>query len=197
MLRIHAAVGQSLPHPAELSRHVAEPVDSFVGVMLDDRQDFVILVFRHVQQLGDLVQLQVQLSDSEALWREGEESGDLLPLLKTMETHAWSWWWRCRCLTCQQGSVANLTLALKLPALRGLFAKVPTQLSVLQEMGELFPPYSEQNMLRIERSSLSNGIFTSTALLPFFFSSCTVSEMPSKTCVTTAPNSSSTLFPKS
>lgn len=70
---IRAAVTQSLPHPAELGRHVAEPVDCFVGVVLDDGQDLVILVFRHIQQLGDLVELQVQLSDAGALWGEEVE----------------------------------------------------------------------------------------------------------------------------
>lgn len=70
---IRAAVAQSLPNPTELSRHVAEPVDRFISVVLDDRQDLVILVFRHIQQLGDLVELQVQLSNAGALWREEVE----------------------------------------------------------------------------------------------------------------------------
>lgn len=67
-VQIRAAVAHSLPHPAELSRHVAEPVDRFVGVVLDDGQDLVVLVFRHIQQLGDLLELQVQLPDTGALW---------------------------------------------------------------------------------------------------------------------------------
>lgn len=50
-LRVHAAAAQRLPHPAELGCHVAEPVDSFVRVVLDDGQDLIILVFRHIQQL--------------------------------------------------------------------------------------------------------------------------------------------------
>lgn len=64
---VRAAVAHSLPNPAELGRHVAEPVDRFISVVLDDRQDLVVLVFRHIQQLGDLVELQVQLSNAGAL----------------------------------------------------------------------------------------------------------------------------------
>lgn len=64
---IRAAVAQSLSNPAELGRHVAEPVDRFISVVLDDRQDLVVLVFRHIQQLGDLIELQVQLSNTGAL----------------------------------------------------------------------------------------------------------------------------------
>lgn len=70
---IRAAVAQSLPNPTKLGRHVAEPVDRFISVVLDDRQDLVVLVFRHIQQLGDLVELQVQLSNAGALWGEEVE----------------------------------------------------------------------------------------------------------------------------
>lgn len=62
-----AAVAGSLSHPAELSRHVTKPVDGFVGVALDDGQDLVILFFGHIQQLGNLVQLHMQLTNAGAL----------------------------------------------------------------------------------------------------------------------------------
>lgn len=64
-----AAVAHSLTHPTELSRHVAEPVDCFIGVALNDRQDLIVLLFGHIQQLGNLVQLHVQLPNTGALWR--------------------------------------------------------------------------------------------------------------------------------
>lgn len=72
-----AAVAHSLAHPAEFSHHVAEPVDCFISVALDNRQDLIVLLFGHIQQLGNLIQLHVQLSNTGALWREEEERSDV------------------------------------------------------------------------------------------------------------------------
>lgn len=63
-----AAVVHSLSHPAELSSHVTEPVDRFISVVLNDGQDLVVLLFGDVQQLGNLIQLNVQLANSGTLW---------------------------------------------------------------------------------------------------------------------------------
>ena len=71
-----AAVAHSLSHPAEFGRHAAEPVDRFISVALDDGQDLVILLFGHIQQLGNLIQLHVQLPNTGALWRKDEERSD-------------------------------------------------------------------------------------------------------------------------
>lgn len=68
-----AAVARCLAHPAEFSRHVAEPVDRFINVVLDNGQNLFILLLRHIEQLGDLVQLHVQLPNTGALWVEEEE----------------------------------------------------------------------------------------------------------------------------
>lgn len=62
------AVAHSLSHPAELSSHVAKPVDCFISVTLHDRQDLIILFFGHIQQLGNLVQLHMQLTHTGTLW---------------------------------------------------------------------------------------------------------------------------------
>lgn len=72
-----AAVAHGLAHPAEFSRHVAQPVDGFIGVALDNRQDLVVLLFGHIQQLGYLVQLHVQISDTGALWRDRRRRGQM------------------------------------------------------------------------------------------------------------------------
>lgn len=134
-----AAVAHCLAHPAEFSCHVAEPVDRFINVMLDNRQDLVALLFRRIQQLGSLVQLHVQLPNTGALWREEEErSGGPVRVQGRSENEPRGWW----CLTCEQGSLAGLTLVLQLPALRGLFAKVSAQFPVPQEAGETLLRYS-------------------------------------------------------
>ncbi len=83
-----AAVALSLSHPAELSRHVAEPVDRFVGVALDNRQDLIVLLFGHIQQLGNFLQLHMQLSNTGTLWRREEELSDELLCVKMSQTQA-------------------------------------------------------------------------------------------------------------
>ncbi len=83
-----AAVARGLSHPAEFSHHVAQPVDCFISVALDNRQDLIILLFGHIQQLGNLIQLQVQLPNTWALWRREEErSGEILCVKMSAEVN--------------------------------------------------------------------------------------------------------------
>lgn len=72
-------VAHRLSHPAEFRRHVAKPFDRFVSVALDNRQDLIILLFGHVQQLGNLIQFHMQLPNIGALWSGGDRrrSGQL------------------------------------------------------------------------------------------------------------------------
>lgn len=65
-----AAVAHSLSHPAELGCHVGQPLDRLVGVMLDNGQDLIILLFGDIQQLGYFIQLHMQFTNTGALCGE-------------------------------------------------------------------------------------------------------------------------------
>ena len=89
------------------------------------------------------------------------------------------WWgkhklWGCWCFTCEQGSLAGLTLALELPALWGLLAKVSAQLPVLQETGQSFPRCTKQkkNVLQLDLCVL----FYSTASRCWLWLCCYLSS---------------------
>ena len=62
-----------LSHPAEVGRHVAQPVDGLISVVMDDGQDLIVLLCENIQHLGGLVQLHMQVPDAGALWRQKEE----------------------------------------------------------------------------------------------------------------------------
>lgn len=68
-----AAVAHSLSHPAVYSRHVAEPTDCFISVVLDNRQDLIKLLFGDFQQLRNVIQLHVQFPNTGTLWSQEED----------------------------------------------------------------------------------------------------------------------------